>query len=157
MQHPTTALIAYLTGELTAAERGQVEAHLAQCPECGREREALSRLLGELRASAPAAPEVHWGRWQAELRSRLEAPRRARWLRPAPLAVSAAMVGLLLLGVWLGVHPEGPRPDLATIEEAALGGRLDLLSQYPLLEHLELLEDLELIGQLDRLTPRREG
>jgi anti-sigma factor RsiW len=157
MQHPTTALIAYLTGEIGPPERGQVEAHLARCPECEGEREALSRLLGELRASAPAAPEVHWGRWQAELRTRLEARQRRRWLRPAPLAVSAALVGLLLVGAWLAVQREGPRPDLAAIEEAAVAGRLDLLSQYPLLEHLELLEDLELIRQLDQLTFRREG
>jgi predicted anti-sigma-YlaC factor YlaD len=151
MEHPTSALIAFLTGELGPAEREQVSAHLAGCAECGREHDAIARLLGDLRASSAATPPVHWGRWQAELRARLQAR------RPLPLAVSAALVGLLVVMVWWAGQPEPPRPDLAAIEEAALGGRLELLSQYPVLEHLELLEDLELIRQLDRLTPHGEG
>jgi anti-sigma factor RsiW len=156
MEHPTSAIIAYVTDELAPPEREQVEAHLAGCLECGRQREALARLLGDLRAST-AAPDIHWGRWQAELRARLESRRRRRWLRPLPVAVSAGLAGLLLAIAWLGGQREAPRPDLGAIEEAALGGRLELLSQYSVLERLDLLEDIEVIGQLDRLTPRREG
>lgn len=156
MEHPTSALIAHLTGELGPAERAEVEAHLARCPACRTERETLAGLLDDLRTSAPRAPDVPWGRWQAELRARLGA-RPPWWRRPLPVAVAAGLAGLLLVVAWLGGPDEAPRPELTAIEEATLGGRLDLLSQYPLLEHLELLEDLELIRQLDRLEPRREG
>jgi anti-sigma factor RsiW len=154
MEHPTRALIADLTGELGPGERELVEAHLARCPECGREREAMARLLGGLRAAAAAAPEIQWSRWRAELRARLKASPRRRWAGPVPLVLSGGLAGLLVMAVWLGGQREAPRPDLAAIEHAPPG---EQLTQHPLLEDLELLENLELISHLDQLTPPPEG
>ncbi len=158
MTHPTTELIAYVTQSLPPEERAAIESHLAGCADCRRERDEFATMLTTLRTSLPTAPEPHWGRWQAELRARLEArPGRSRWLRPLPMAVSAALAAGLLAVVWLGYEGQAPRPELAAIEEVAVGGRLELVRDYPVLERLELLEDLELIDDLDRLAARGEG
>lgn len=159
MTHPTTELIAYLIGDLTPAEREQVEKHLGGCEGCRRERDAFQAVLGDLRAEAPPPPDLPWERWRSELRARLKgrARRRPWWRQPVPLALSTAAAAALVVTVWLGPWRELPRADLASIEEAVLGGRLELLSQYSLVERLDLLEDLEVIRQLDELAPRGEG
>jgi hypothetical protein len=43
------------------------------------------------------------------------------------------------------------------LEETVLGGQLELLQTYPVVERLDLLENLDVIRQLDRLAPSREG
>lgn len=159
--HLGPKLIAYLTGELRGAERERVAAHLAACAGCRREHEAFQRILGDLKASAPAAPEIHWGRWRAELDARLEARRRrtgfGRWLaRPVPLVLSAGVAGVLLALALLGPRG-GTRVDLTAADEAVLGDRLDLLRQYPIVERLDLFENFDVIVQLDQLERRREG
>lgn len=158
MRHPTTELIAYVTESLPGEERTGIEAHLATCADCRRERDGFAAVLADLRRSVPTAPEPHWGRWQAELRARVEARAgRARWRRPVPVALSAALAAGLVAMVWLGVERQAPRPELAAIEEVAVGERLELVRDYPVLERLDLLEDLELIHDLDRLATRGEG
>lgn len=146
MQHPKSELIAHLRGELTTADRERVDAHLAACDECRRARDAFGEILDALRASAPAPPEIHWGRWRAELQAKVEARGRRRrwWLSPVPIALSAALAGVLLVVAWQGGLRQATRPDVTSIEEVAL-------------EQLDLLEDLELIGHLDRLAPQQEG
>jgi hypothetical protein len=103
---------------------------------------------------------VHWGRYRAELRERLASGPPRRSARPAwwpvPVALSAALASVLVL---LAFDP--PRAtrvaDLAALEEAAIGGQLDLLRDYAIVERLDLLEDLELIRDLDRLDGVRES
>jgi anti-sigma factor RsiW len=149
MDHPTTDLIAYLTGELTPAEQERIEAHLAACPDCRDQRSAFQTVLDGLRTSTPAPPEVHWGRWRADLRARLESrtagPRW--WLQPrrTRLAVGLAAAALIAV-VWLGEERDVLRTDLASVEEVVLGEHLD-----------SFLEDLEVIDHLDQLAPRAEG
>jgi hypothetical protein len=118
------------------------------------ERDLLARA-----AAASPAPEARWGEYRAELRARLEARRsmRARlrrwWARPAPIALSFGLATALLL---FTLHPVERRPDLAALDEAVLGARLDLLEHYHVVERLDLLENFEVIRQLDHL-PSREG
>jgi len=152
MTHPTTELIAYLTENLPPEESAQIEAHLATCADCRRERDGFAAVLADLRRSLPKAPEPHWGRWRAELQTRLEARRAPwRWLRPVPMAVSGALAAAGLLAVvWLGTEWRGPRPELTAMEEV-------LVREYQVLERLDLLEDLDLIHDLDRLAARGEG
>lgn len=159
MTHPQTGLIAHLRGELGPAEREEVEAHLAACAGCRREYEAFREILAGLTAAPSPEPDLHWGRYRAELRAKLEARTvRRHWLlRPLPLTLSTAMAGALLAVLWLGGHREPARPDLTPVEEAVLGERLDMLREYRVVEQLDLLEDLDVIGQLDRLAPRGEG
>jgi anti-sigma factor RsiW len=157
MEHLTTDLIADLTGELAPTERERVEAHLAACADCRAQREILQTLLDRLRASAPAPPEIHWGRWRADLRARLEGrtARHRRWMRPVALAAGLA-AGLLAV-VWLGGDRGAPRTDLAGVEEVVRGDNLEFFRQSSLIERPDFLEDLDVIDHLDRLAPRAEG
>ena len=75
--HPDVELIAHLRDELSEQDRRRIEAHLAACGECRDTREAFQALLADLRATPP--PDVAWGRWQAELRGRLEMARSDPW------------------------------------------------------------------------------
>jgi putative zinc finger protein len=101
--HERERLSAYLDGELRAAERAGVEAHLAACPEC-------TALLAELAAVDEAAaalpvdaPEGYFDTFPARVRSRLQ-PRGARprpretglSLRRLPAWTWAAAAALLL-------------------------------------------------------------
>jgi anti-sigma factor RsiW len=163
--HPGPALVPYLRGELGVVEHARVDAHLRACGECARTAEDFRVVLGRLAASAPPAPEVHWGRYRAELTDKLE-QRRGRgpvrpaplaWWRPVSLALSAALAGVLVFLAVQGVVREPRVADLSTMEDVVLGRRLDLLRQYSLLEHLDLLEDLDVIRNLDRLSAAQEG
>ncbi|MEK7386252.1 MAG: hypothetical protein AABZ83_07400 [candidate division NC10 bacterium] len=116
-------------------------------------------ILDALARTAPTPPDVHWGRYRAELREKLETRRRRRawWRRPVPLALSASLAGaLLFFAVW-GGRENGTGMDLVTLDEALLGGRLGLLQQYAVVERLDLLEELDVIRNLDRLAAGRQG
>jgi anti-sigma factor RsiW len=164
-RHPETELIAYLKDELTAPARETVSRHLEGCAECRDTLADFRRLLDGV--AATGAPPVHWARYRAELRTRLEARSerrdRAWWQRPFPIAVSAGLAAAVLALVVVGpsVWREERRPrtvdGLSGFEEVVLGTRLDLLRQYPIVERLDLLEDLDVIRQLDGLTESREG
>jgi anti-sigma factor RsiW len=150
MDHLTTDLIAYVMDDLSPTERARVESHLAACVECRDQRDAFRTLLDGLRASTPTPPEVHWGRWRADLRGKLEA-RTARnrwWLRPVPATLAVGMAAALAAVVWLGDDRVSRGPDVAAVEELVLSDRLDTL---------DLLEDIEVIRNLDRLAPSVEG
>src|SRR5437879_1522409 len=86
--------------ELEAAELEELEAHLAECPDCGPlaqvERQMDSRLAQAMRAVS--IPEGLRGRVLTRLQSdrRLQVRKMRRWL-----AVSAAAAALLL-AFWVG-------------------------------------------------------
>ena len=162
MRHLETEVIPFLRDELPAAERARVAAHVEACQACRRAVDDTRAVVARLGASLPEPPALDWGRYQAEVRARVQgrgAGRRARrwWSRPLPLAASLALAAALLLVTAQGrdwravVSPEAP-----TVEETALGARLGLIENYPVVERLDLLEDLDIIDQLDRL-PTREG
>jgi anti-sigma factor RsiW len=160
MSHPDTAFVPLLRNELAPTEHARVTAHIAACPACARALEETRLVLARLGASLPAAPDVHWPAYRAQLRDRLHAhpPARAGWrrfARPLPLAVSAAAL-LMVVAAQTDLRPGAPASDVAAFEEVVIGDGLPLLQQYPVVEQLDLLEDLEIIRQLDRL-PVREG
>src|SRR2546428_11455497 len=71
------------------------------------EFEQFRDILDELARAVPTPPDVHWGRYRAELREKLEARlvrRRARWWRPVPLALSAGLAGLLLFFAFFAIQ-----------------------------------------------------
>jgi anti-sigma factor RsiW len=147
--HPETELIGYVTGELPASEQARVASHLQTCAQCRRAVEESRAVLSRLAAEAPAPPPLNDGRYQAELRARVQASRRrAWWARPWPAVVAA---GVAAAGVLLAVHGVDRSSDLAAVEETVLGARLPLLQQYRVVERLDLLEDLDAIRHLDRL------
>ncbi len=161
--HPETEIVPYLRGELAPADRIRLARHLDDCAECRRTALAYQAILEDLGRAIPAPPDVHWGRYRAELRERLAGRRErtvgvGRWLRPVPLALSAAMAGVLvLLAVQGGVHRDRVKTDPAALEDLVLGRRLELLQRYSLLERLDLLEDYDVIQHLDGLAGPREG
>ena len=103
-------LSGYLDGALDAAARARVEAHLAACADCRREREALGRVAGLLRAEpAPRAPVGFVDRVLAATGA---APRRSLWHRlfvplRIKLPLEAAAV-VLLAGTALYVFERSP-------------------------------------------------
>jgi anti-sigma factor RsiW len=164
-RHVELELMPYLRGELAGAEREAVEAHLAACEHCRRERDAFADIVGELRRSGPEPPPVHWGRWRAELRGRLERPRGWRWwARPLPAVLSLGVASALLAVVWLGIGRVTPPenvasapPAVAPAPQTTLVEASDPLLGQPLAAQIELLEDLDVIVQLDNLAPGQEG
>lgn len=157
--HPETALLPYLRGELEADERRRVETHLAGCQACQATANDFQVILDRLAATVPPAPEPHWGRYRAELRARLDAParRRSSWLRPIPVAMAVAVTAAVVLTLTVGERGTSPNGDVASLEEAALAARLDMLDKRAIVERLDLFEDLEVIHDLDRLAGTREG
>jgi anti-sigma factor RsiW len=106
-------LSAYLEGGLAAAERAEVESHLASCPACAE----LAGLMKETMAAAAAFPEVEPS---PALYARLyDVPESARgkkrffrpafdWLaRPSLQPVYAALTALLMVISFVLFHPEG--------------------------------------------------
>jgi anti-sigma factor RsiW len=164
-RHPETDLIAYLKDELPPAARDTVARHLEGCAAC-RETAAAFRALLERLVHGPAAPPVSWPRYRAELRARLDARAgRRRWAwgrQPLPVAISMGVATALVVVALLSPsarrdEPRRPADHLNGFEEVVLGTRLDLLREYPVVEHLDLLENLDVIRQLDGLTGSREG
>jgi anti-sigma factor RsiW len=91
-------LSAYHDGELSAAERAAVEAHLAGCRACAAERARLDRLSRRVREAGPAE-------MPAEVLDRLhrsidQQPRIVVLHMAEALAAVAASI-LILAGVWL--------------------------------------------------------
>lgn len=163
-RHPETAIAPYVAGDLPAAERAEIAAHLDVCPACRETADAFRAVLDELALTAPAPP-LDAARYAAELRRKLvvrvadrAVPRPAwRW-RPVPLALSAALASVLVFLAVKGVVLDTRVAELSVVDETVLGERLDLVRQYPMLETIELLEeDLDVIRHLDRLADVREG
>src|SRR2546425_2540268 len=127
------------------------------------EFEQFRDILDALARAVPTPHDGQWGRYRAELREKLEARlvrRRARWWRPAPLALSAGLAGLLLFFAFFAIQSgrqNGTGVDFAAVEEAAIGGRLGLLEQYQVVERLELLEGVDGVRGLGGVASEQTG
>ena len=158
--HVEERLISLAAGDLHAAERAEVEAHLAGCAPCRSAEADFRRISAEL--ARPVAPDVHWGAYRAELRDKLEARRsgaaaRAWWpwsLRPLSMAMAAGLVAVMIWIAGPGGSPMLGNGDLAT-DDSVLASRLGIVSRLDLVEQLDMLEDLDVIGGLD--AGGREG
>jgi len=99
--HPSfeAQLDAYLDGELAAVDARELEAYLAQCPECARFRDARLTLRAAIAAQVPTfrAPDALRGR----VRAALQTASRTRTLRTVwrPLALAASLA-IVALGSW---------------------------------------------------------
>src|ERR1700731_4888828 len=93
-------LDAYIDGELAEDERAPLLAHLADCPECGPEAAALTRLRDGIRLAAPIyrAPEAL--RSYIRTAPRAEAAASASAARAAPgwLAYAASILVAVAVG-----------------------------------------------------------
>jgi len=162
-------LPAYLEGEVGAAMRGRVEAHLAECAPCAAELAEL-RLARALVESSPApepTPEF-WNVFREDVRRRIASvppPRPAAvrrllaWIRavpflqPLPALGAAAALGLFL-ALALVQAPRPPAEIAAAGDVLEIGMELEVLGD---LEILELLGDFDLIESLPNLARASAG
>lgn len=112
-------LDAYIDGELGEADCARLVAHLADCPECGPEAEALGRLRDGIRRSAPIyrAPEAL--RSHIRLALRAEAAASASTARAAPgwLAYAASILVAVAAGSGGTLLVTGERQEDAVARE----------------------------------------
>ena len=101
----TIALGAYLVGSIDARERAEVEAHLAQCPQCREELASLAPLPGlmsritveEAVSGPPPVDDAMLERLLRSASAERSVARHRRWLAGAAAAV--VLVGTPLAGV----------------------------------------------------------
>ena len=93
-------LFQWLDGETTTNRARQLEAHLASCPPCRRERAAQQRLVARLREPPPASHERDVQAVMARIRSQPSLP-HARWKPSWPVSLSAACLAALGVTLWL--------------------------------------------------------
>ena len=143
-------LIAYVDERATAAERRDVEAHLAGCAACRarvEEFRSLSALLGEVPATEPS-----FG-FDARVRQRVAAePERGwfAWFGPQTrLVLSGAM--LVVLTVFLVKLPPNrtvvPTPNLTPAAAAAASDQ-----DFEAVKDLGVLENYDVVTNLDALS-----
>jgi anti-sigma factor RsiW len=158
-RHPSERLLPYLRGELAPAERAAVDAHVQGCAECRGALADFAAIASRLAHAPEPAPPVHWGAFRAELREalarRTARPSRARrWsLGSLPAALAAGLAVIVLYLAMPGQNGRTPVGEQATVEDAMLASRLDLIKELDLVQRLDLLEDFDVIGRLDRLEP----
>jgi hypothetical protein len=115
----------YIDGELTLAERLELEAHLAECPGCSDTLLGLRRVVARARALEDVTPETDlWPGIATQIGARL--PRRWTFSLPQLAAASIALVALSSGAGWVlhsgivasspvsaPVPPEPPVPVVA--------------------------------------------
>lgn len=105
----------YLDGELDAAQRRDVDAHLSGCPACSRQLQDFRTLSAALKSPELRYPagDLLKQRLKFQLREAAGRPARPRW----PRFAAAAAVTLVALAVGWGVqHHEAEEQDDAMVE-----------------------------------------
>lgn len=134
-------LIPYVDERATAAERREVDSHLAACASCRTrvdEFGKLSNVLGELPAVEPS-----FG-FDAQLRARIASEARPNWLSwlvPSP-RLTFAMAILLALSLWVAVRPLGVGSAKPLTAE----------NQFQMINNLPVLEDYDVVSNFDALS-----
>jgi len=126
--HERERLSVWLDGELTPAERGEVEAHLAACEECAALLADMGAVDGLARELPAEAPPEYFETFPARVRARVESATRARPVAPATRwqmpAWTWAAAAVLLLAV---VTPL----TLGRLDRSGAPTRQDSLAQAP--------------------------
>jgi anti-sigma factor RsiW len=164
--HPETALVPYLRGELTGAERELVAGHLERCGQCSEAAQSFRSLLADLAVQVEELPTPEWTAYRSELRRKLAARNqpRAQWWRPAfewwrpgfgwaGLAAAAAAAVLALWFTVPGFHQSAPPEDQLALEQQMAVTDVGLLRNYGVVKRLDLLENYDVIEHLDELRP----
>ena len=155
-RHPETLLIPHLRGELAAARRAQVEAHLRGCARCRAAADGLSSALGTIRREVAELPVPAWSIYRAELRRKIAARenRVSRWWRPTLIWTSFAATGVAALALLtLFAFHQAPNVDQLALADVDVG----LLRSYPVVEKMDLLENYDEIDHLNELNPPAAG
>ena len=135
-EHPAEALSAYLDGDLDAAGRAAIEAHLDGCGECRATVDDLRTLRARARSWAGATASADDRVWEA-VAARIAVPAsggarvlpwyRRRWsVGIVELAVAATLVAAVTAGVMWRSAPDtvvpdaGPEPVRAEFEPGGI-------------------------------------
>ncbi|NPD26995.1 FecR domain-containing protein [Corallococcus exiguus] len=101
--HETQALWALAAGELDAAGKARVEAHVAECAACSAEWKRVVEARAMLHTARSVEPSVRWEETGAKLKAaaakRMSVPER-RFMSPWALTLAGACAVALV--VWLG-------------------------------------------------------
>ncbi|MBN8466086.1 FecR domain-containing protein [Corallococcus exiguus] len=126
--HETQALWALAAGELDAAGKARVEAHVAECATCAAEWKRVVEARALLHTARSVEPSVRWEETGAKLKAaaakRMAVPER-RYLSPWALTLAGACAVALV--VWLGggrwkSATQGPESPVATSQGAGTSG-----------------------------------
>jgi hypothetical protein len=166
--HPDTALVPFMRGELSGAERERIAGHLEGCAQCRQEAESFQSLLAELSGRLDELPTPDWSIYRAQLRDKLAErlqPRTPWWQLSfgwAGLAMGAAAAAIALWLVVPGLRHGGstqdqlalvqPQDQLALMQPMEVAD-VGLLRNYGVVERLDLLENYDVIEHLDEIKP----
>ena len=105
------ALVGYMYGECEPAERRAIDQHLAVCPACAAELEALGATRIQLAAWTPPEAQLGFRMVSDAPPSNVVRPPRW-WAQPVPAWAQAAAAAVIFasglsLGVWRGTSSDG--------------------------------------------------
>ncbi|MHB8056142.1 MAG: anti-sigma factor family protein [Candidatus Aminicenantales bacterium] len=151
-KHARQALVLDYYGELSPAEKTELESHLRSCGACMAEREDILRVFALLEANPPAPvpdPDTErvWSGVESQLApAKSPARRRHAWAAPQWSLAGAALVLVLVAGIFIGRSVFAPQvpvdltaaasktPNPAAALKPALAGHLEdlkpLLLEY---------------------------
>ncbi len=157
--HPETALVPFVRGELTGTERERVAGHLERCSQCRQEAESFRSLLVNVSGRLDELPTPDWGVYRAQLRRKLAErlePRAPWWRFDIGWASLATVAAAAAITLWL-VIPRNqytvPSAEQVAFEQPAGVVDVGLLRNYAVVERLDLLENYDVIEHLDQLKP----
>jgi anti-sigma factor RsiW len=154
---PQEELVAYLDGELDAADRKRVEARLAEDPELRaalEQHQAISAALASPGAEAGLTPEQTLARVQDRLRRERAPVSRTRWI----IAAAAAIIFAVLISARLITDSTGPggQPPEVAQRPSATGNPTEVIAELDVLEAIQE-EGGELSLELVNLLLEDEG
>ena len=135
---------AYIDGEVRSRRRVRLEKHVAECSECDRYRESLSRLVESVRRIDTVEPSTEfWSATMRRIRTTMKVPRTALSLAPKWVpAVIACLAVAMCIGGWVVLSAKRVQPGPADSE---------LLAQVDILA--ALLDDELLQGESPEMWP----
>lgn len=131
----------YLDGELDAAQRGAVEQHLGDCPDCKRELANLRTLHGALQAPALRyhASDTLQQRLKIRLRDAEAREQRPLWPRWAAVAATVVIAAAL---TW-NFLPRGNAPGTPGVDDAMVDAAVDVQQDAVKAGHLTELNSAD--------------
>lgn len=132
-------LDAYHDGELSLAERADVEAHLRDCPSCAAELAAMRGLSGAFADTAPREPS-HEQLLQLARSVRADEPSDARMLlrlfRATAIAAAVLLACALAAGAYLSQRTKAAAHEVMVLDHVAIGSQPVALAAEPVSDGL---------------------
>ncbi len=143
-----------LAGKLSGQSAREVRLHLATCPSCAGELNAVqwTEVLPALDESVEPSGDFAL-RFRAKLQARPE-PRWKKiavWGQPRQLAAAGVLAVVILAGIFVTRYPFSVRNRAAALNDFGVAENLPLLEDMPVVSNLDLLEDFDTIEALPNL------